>query len=154
VLLPGAKKFGHIACMLHLAKLAVGIRDLAHIAEVQSERQRTRPPLRHLTRNFPRRAAEVIDGGSLYWVIAGTMLVRQRIRDIREDAWEDGTRCAALVLDPELVPLLGRPTKPFQGWRYLAATDAPPDQAALPEAIGVEALPPRLRQDLEALGLL
>jgi hypothetical protein len=152
--LPPPENFGHIARMLHLAKLAVGIRDLAHIAEVQAGRQRDRPPLRHLTRNFPRRAPEVIDGGSLYWVIAGTMLVRQRIRDIREDAWHDGTRCAALVLDPELVPLLGRPTKPFQGWRYLAAADAPPDRAALPEAIGAEALPPRLRQDLEALGLL
>ena len=140
--------------MLHLAQLAVGIRDLAHIAEVQAERQRARPPLRHLTRNFPRRAPEVVDGGSLYWVIQGTMLARQRVRDIVEDAWDDGTRCAALVLDPELVPLLGRPTKPFQGWRYLAATDAPPDRAALPEAIGAEALPPRLRQDLEALGLL
>lgn len=140
--------------MLHLAKLAVGIRDIVHLAEVQAERQRTRPPLRHLTRNFPRRAAELLDGGSMYWVVAGSMLVRQRIRDIVEDAREDGTRCTAILLDPGLTPLLGRPTKPFQGWRYLAPADAPPDRPAGAAADGEAELPPTLRRDLQELGLL
>jgi hypothetical protein len=140
--------------MLHLAKLAVGIRDIAHLAEVQAERLERRPPLRHLTRNFPRRAAELLDGGSIYWVIAGSMLARQRLRDIIEDSWDDGTRCAALVLDPALVPLLGRPTKPFQGWRYLAAADAPPDRAPGAAAAGEAELPPTLRRELRELGLL
>jgi hypothetical protein len=140
--------------MLHLAKLAVGIRDIAHLAEVQADRLERRPPLRHLTRNFPRRAAEVIDGGSIYWVIAGSMLARQRIRDIIEDRWDDGSRCAALVLDPALVPLLGRPTKPFQGWRYLLPADAPADRPAGAAAEGEEALPATLRRELQGLGLL
>ncbi len=140
--------------MLHLTKLAVGIRDIDHLGQVQAERQRDRPPLRHFTRNFPRRAAEVLDGGSLYWVIAGTMLVRQRILDITEDHWDDGTKCAALVLDPLLVPLVGRITKPFQGWRYLAAADAPGDLLAVGMARGEQDLPPGLRRDLRALGLL
>ena len=139
--------------MLHLAKLAVGIRDIAHLADVQADRQQTRPPLRHLTRNFPRRAADVLDGGSLYWVIAGSMLVRQRLRDIVEESRDDGTRCAALVLDPVLVPLVGRPTRAFQGWRYLAAADAPPDRAAA-AADGEQDLPPTLRRALRGLGLL
>ncbi|MBU6497901.1 MAG: DUF1489 family protein, partial [Rhodospirillales bacterium] len=116
--------------MLHLTKLAVGIRDIAHLREVQAARAASDPPLRHRTRNFPRRAAEIIEGGSMYWVVAGAMLVRQRIADIIEDRWDDGSACAGLVLDPTLVPLAGRPTRPFQGWRYLEAAAAPPDLAA------------------------
>jgi len=153
-LLPRRAVCGHIAPMLHLTKLAVGIRDIDHLAEVQAERQRTRPPLRHLTRNFPRRAAEILDGGSIYWVVAGTMLVRQRITDIVEDQRDDGTPCAALLLDPVRVPLLGRPTKPFQGWRYLAAADAPTDRPQGAAAMGEAALPETLRRELQELGLL
>jgi hypothetical protein len=140
--------------MLHLAKLAVGVRDIAHLSELQAIRAEQRPPLRHLTRNFPRRAAELVDGGSIYWVIAGSMLVRQRLRDIVEDRWDDGTRCAALVLDPALVPLLGRPTKAFQGWRYLRPEDAPPDRIAGVPAEGETNLPATLRRSLRDLGLL
>ncbi len=140
--------------MLHLAKLAVGIRDIAHLAEAQVLRGQLDPPLRHQTRNFPRRAPEVTDGGSIYWVIVGMMLVRQRVLDIDEDQWDDGSRCAALVLDPVLVPLLGRPTKAFQGWRYLAAPDAPGDRQAGPESAGEADLPPALRRELQEMGLL
>jgi hypothetical protein len=140
--------------MLHVMKLAVGIRDIAHLREVQAERARTRPPLRHLTRNFPRRAAEIIDGGSLYWVIGGAMVVRQRILEIAADHWDDGTVCAGLVLDADLVAVAGRPTKPFQGWRYLAAAAAPPDLTAAGQPRGVESLPAALAQELRTLGLL
>lgn len=140
--------------MLHVAKLAVGIRDLPHLRDVQAARAADAAPLRHRTRNFPRRASEIVGAGSLYWVISGSMLARQRIVDIVEDAWDDGTRCAALVLDPALVPLLGRPTKPFQGWRYLAADAAPPDAAPGAEARGTEAMPEPMRRELRALGLL
>lgn len=147
-------RFGQTAAMLHLAKLAVGIRDIDHLRQVQAQRQRERPPLRHLTRNFPRRAAEILEGGSLYWVVAGSMLVRQRVTDIVEDHWDDGTRCAGLLLDAELVPLIGRPTKAFQGWRYLAATDAPADLAPGESARGEQDLPDGLRRELRALGLL
>jgi hypothetical protein len=140
--------------MLHLTKLAVGVSDISHLRELQAERARRDPPLRHRTRNFPRRAAEVVDGGSIYWVISGSMLARQRILDIIEDHWYDGSRCAALVLDPELVPLSGRPTKPFQGWRYLEPEDAPPDLVQGPMANGEAALPAEMRDELRALCLL
>jgi hypothetical protein len=140
--------------MLHLTKLAVGVRDVAHLRELQADRAVQNPPLRHRTRNFPRRATEVIDGGSIYWVISGSMLARQRILEVIHDRWDDGSACAGLVLDPKLVPLAGRPTKPFQGWRYLAAPDAPPDLTALPRASGVAALPATLRRELQALCLL
>ncbi len=143
-----------MARMLHLAKLAVGIRDIDHLAAAQAARRDIDPSPRHRTRNFPRRAPEVIDGGSIYWVIAGTMLARQLVRDIIEDQWDDGTRCAGLILDPVLVPLLGRPTKAFQGWRYLAPADAPPDRPQGAEAHGEADLPPALRRELQELGLL
>ena len=78
--------------MLHLTKLAVGVRDIDHLRELQAERAGRNPPLRHRTRNFPRRHQEVIDGGSMYWVISGSMLVRQRIVDIIEDRRDDGSR--------------------------------------------------------------
>ena len=140
--------------MLHLTKLAVGVRDIDHLRELQSERAQTNPPLRHRTRAFPRRHQEVIDGGSMYWVINGTMLVRQRIVDIIEDHRDSGEACTGLVLDPALVPLAGRPTKPFQGWRYLRPEDAPADLVVGPPARGEAALPPALRRELQALCLL
>lgn len=140
--------------MLHLTKLAVGVRDIAHLRELQAERAQRNPPLRHRTRNFPRRAAEVTDGGSIYWVISGSLLARQLIVDIIDDHWDDGSACAGLLLDPDLVPLSGRPTKPFQGWRYLTATDAPPDLTAIPLARGEAALPAALRHELRVLCLL
>ena len=94
--------------MLHLTKLAVGVRDIAHLRELQAERAVRNPPLRHRTRNFPRRAVEVIDGGSIYWVISGSMLARQRILDVIHDTWDDGSACAGLVLDPQ-AGAAGRP---------------------------------------------
>ena len=140
--------------MLHIMKLAVGIRDVPHLAAVQAQRLASNPPLRHYTRNFPRRAQEVIDGGSMYWVVAGSLLVRQRITDIAEDTWDDGSPCAAIHLDPELVLLAGRPTRAFQGWRYLEPAGAPPDLAGAAEAQGADALPAALREELRGLGLL
>jgi hypothetical protein len=140
--------------MLHVTKLAVGVRDTDHLRALQAGRMRENPPLRHRTRNLPRRRAEVIDGGSMYWVIAGTMLARQRILDIIEDQRDDRTRCTSFILDPDLIPLAGRPTRPFQGWRYLDPDAAPADMKAMGAIAGLESLPVTLRQELRALCLL
>jgi hypothetical protein len=140
--------------MLHLTKLAVGVRDIDHLRELQAERAQVNPPLRHRTRSFPRRHQEVTDGGSMYWVINGTMLVRQRIVDIIEDVRDSGEACTGLVLDPKLVPLAGRPTKPFQGWRYLRADEAPRDLTLGRRARGEDLLPPEMRRELQVLCLL
>ena len=140
--------------MLHLTKLAVGVRDTDHLHELQAERMLDRAPLRHRTRNFPRRRAEVLDGGSIYWVISGTMIARQRIMDIIEDRRDDLTPCTSLILDPQLVPLIGRPTRPFQGWRYLDPDGAPSDMPASSAIAGLDGLPFSLRQELRALCLL
>ena len=78
----------------------------------------------------------------------------ERIVDIIEDRRDNGEACTGLVLDPKLVPLAGRPTKPFQGWRYLRPEEAPQDLAVVPRAKGEDALPPALRRELRVLCLL
>ena len=138
--------------MVHLLKLSVGVRDVAHLSALQRERAQTDPPLRHRTRQMPKRAAEIIDGGSIFWVIAGMVQCRQRVLDITPDQRLDGTPCVALVLDPAIVLVDGRPLRPFQGWRYLDPDVAPPD---LPDGPGADAqLPMALRLALVELCLL
>jgi hypothetical protein len=139
--------------VIHLLKLAVGIRDAAHLGDVQRGRAEALPPLRHRTRNAPRRAAELCDGGSIYWVIGGLIQIRQNVTDVIPDQWEDGSPCAGLILDPLLVRVCPRPLKAFQGWRYLAADDAPPDLTETPPEIA-ESLPPELLHALRALALM
>jgi hypothetical protein len=90
----------------------------------------------------------------MYWVISGSMLARQRILDIIEDRRDDGTVCTGIILDPDLVPLVGRPTKPFQGWRYLRPDEAPLDLPPTDAGLGIEQLPATLRRELRALCLL
>ncbi|MBB2204443.1 DUF1489 family protein [Gluconacetobacter takamatsuzukensis] len=148
--------------MLHLVKLAVGIsslEDLAHRQRTMAEgagdgldgtQPSGRPWLQ--TRMFPRRAPEILDGGSLYRVIGGLILCRQRVVEIRPDTREDGVACALIVLAPEIVPVAPRPMRPFQGWRYLSPADAPPDLAVGGGDGGT--LPESLRRDLAGLCLI
>jgi hypothetical protein len=130
----------------------VGVRDIAHLAELQSVRDAREPPLRHRTRNKPKRAAELTAGGSIYWVIAGVLQARQRVTAILDDHWEDGSPCAGLVLHPTLIRVAPRSMKPFQGWRYLAPADAPPDLCET--AATGDILPEQLRLALARLALL
>jgi len=142
--------------VLHLVKLCVGCDSIAALAGWQENRARSHPPLRHRTRNTPRRAAEIIGQGSIYWVMGGAILVRQLIADIIADRMDDGTPCAGLVLDPRLVATELRAMRPFQGWRYLEAADAPPDRrpGLAEEQAPFGDMPPAMRRELRALGLL
>ena len=141
--------------MLHLLKLSVGPRDVAELRDIQTRRLRDDPPLRHRTRVYPRRDAELLDGGSIYWVVAGFVRVRQRVLRVDRATRDDGMPCADLVLDPALVPVEARPVRAFQGWRYLKLDAAPADLAHdMPIAEGLDTLPPRLRRELRALGLI
>ena len=133
-----------------MMKLCVGVRDMAHLADFQKRRLAATGANAHITRMVPRRADEIVDGGSLYWVIDSMISVRQRITDIEPFIDDDGIRRCRLHLDMKLVPVQPRPQRPFQGWRYLAPEDAPPDLG------GGEAaeLPDEMRRELGALGLL
>jgi hypothetical protein len=134
---------------LHLIKVSVGAQSLDDLARWQQSRK---SPLKHQTRNMPRRAADIIGGGSIYWVINRFITARQRIIGIEEGRREDGTVCANLLLDPLLVPVQGRVVKPFQGWRYLQGADAPPDVGG--SQSDSRHLPEALRRDLASMGLL
>ena len=143
---------------LHLIKLCVGcdsVRELEGWIKQRLKDKRKRgekPEHIHRTRMVPKRAAELVDGGSLYWVIRGEVVCRQRIRDVRPFRDKDGIGRCGLVLDPKVILVAPRPHRAFQGWRYLAAKDAPHDlEKAAP---GVAAMPEQLRRELRELGLM
>ena len=137
-----------------MLKLSVGVKEVAQLRAIQTLRAAADPPLRHQTRMMPKRRDDILDGGSIFWVIGGFVQLRQRLLDIIEDRWDDGTPCAGLVLDPVLVPVEARPVKAFQGWRYLDAASAPPDVAAMREAPGAQAMPAAMLRELRSLGLM
>ena len=144
---------------LHMIKLCVGADSIEDLAEWQKSRladQRKAgetPRLSHRTRMVPKRQAELLEGGSLYWVIKGVIQARQRITGFGEGSKEDGTPCCLVYLDEQIVPTGPAPRRAFQGWRYLEAGDAPPDLDAR-AAQGLAQLPPKMRKDLAELGLI
>ena len=143
---------------VHLVKLCVGIDSVEHLREWQANRRSElaragKPAVScHRTAHMPRRRDDVLDGGSLYWVIKSFVLVRQRIVDLRPDKKDDGTKCCGIVLDPDLVATRPQPRRAFQGWRYLEAADAPADVQTLAE-VG-EDIPPGMREELRELRLI
>ena len=142
---------------VHLVKLCVGADDIQDLETWQIRRRAELPDglPRHVTRMWPKREAELVDGGSLYWVIRGVIQCRQQILRLDEVTAEAGTRRCALVLDPEIHRTAGAPRRPFQGWRYLAETDAPPDlPAGASDRSGDDALPPELNRALAEIGVL
>ena len=143
---------------LHIVKLCVGVDAVEELQDwverrlADMRRRGDRPEQRHTTRMVPRRAEELLAGGSLYWVIRGSIQVRQRLLDIRPFRDGEGVQRCHLVLEPRLTPTEWQPRRAFQGWRYLEANDAPADLAGSRAAVA--ALPPELRRELADLGLL
>jgi hypothetical protein len=135
---------------LHLIKLAVGAESVADIRAFQNGRRGGGATVTHPTRNAPKRADELLAGGSLYWVVRGLVRVRQRLVGV--ELGTAGARCL-LVLDPALVETVPRAQRPFQGWRYLRAEDAPADAPGA-EGDAAQELPPALVAELAKLGLL
>lgn len=141
---------------LHLLKLAVGATSVADIEAYVVERLKRRGgetphgPV-HTTRMVPKRADEILDGGSLYWVVRGQIAARQAVLAIRPFTDAAGIGRCDLVLDPTVVAVAPRPCRAFQGWRYLAPDAAPADLSSL---VGGVDLPEALRRDLAELCLL
>lgn len=140
---------------LHLIKLCVGVDSLEELAEWQTarikERKRKKQPLKlmHITRQTPKRVEELLDGGSLYWVIKGQIAARQKLLALKPLVREGVPHCG-LVYEPKLVATVRRYHRPFQGWRYLNPKDAPPDARDLKASN----LPEALKLELAELGLL
>jgi hypothetical protein len=138
---------------IHLIKMAVGVDDLDHLIEMRRARRKREGegPVGHRTRHMPKRATEILDGGSLYWVIKGLIRVRQRIVALTAETDEEGKRSCLIAMDHTLVPTEPQLQRPFQGWRYLLPRDAPPDRRG--GAAGDE-LPAKLVRELRSLGLM
>jgi hypothetical protein len=143
---------------IHLIKMAVGVESIEHLRAIQELRAQQaaeggHPPFpRHITRNLPKRASELVEGGSIYWVIRGFVRVRQRLLACeRQPDWEGRPACA-LLLDPNLVRVRPESWSAFQGWRYLDGDAAPADLAETEKA-EVD-LPADMAKELRELGLL
>jgi hypothetical protein len=143
---------------VHLLKLCVGCDTIQDLKDWQDDRlrqlKRKREPveLYHRTLQTPKRRDQVLDGGSLYWVIKGFVLVRQRILDLRPGRKDDGTPCCAIVYDEELVATRPQARRAFQGWRYLSPADAPADLRVVTGEDGD--MPRAMRADLRELRLI
>ena len=138
----------------HLIKLSVGTESVDDLAAWHrtKQAQATDGLPRHVTRMWPKREAEILAGGSIFWVIKGLIQCRQRVLRMDEMIGSDGIRRCAIVLDPELHRTQSVQKRPFQGWRYLAPADAPPD---LPKGReNEEALPMELNRALAEIGVI
>ena len=139
-----------MSAQLHLMKLCVGAEgpeDLAHWQRRFGDGHAV-----HVTRMWPKREEELLAGGSIFWVFKGVMLARQRIVRLDEHVGGDGIRRCALILDRDLGPVTAVPRRPFQGWRYLDAKDAPTDMPRGRD--GDAALPPQMAAALAEMGLV
>lgn len=146
---------------LHLLKLSVGTESIEDLAGWQTQRLKSqkaagvaKPRLWHTTFQTPKRTAELLDGGSMYWVIKGIIQARQRLIGFDEGQKDDGSPCCLLLFERELVPVRPTPRRPFQGWRYLTAEDAPADLSTRGGRDQIAEMPPKLRKELATLGLL
>ncbi len=141
---------------LHLVKLCVGCDSVKDLKDWIRERQKRKRGKKyehiHTTRMMPKRADELLDGGSLYWVIRGQIMCRQRLIAVRPFTDRDGIGRCRLVMDPAVMLVEPRPMRAFQGWRYLAAEAAPRELSKA--APGAAAMPEELRRQLRELGLL
>ena len=144
---------------VHMIKLSVGSESVDDHAQWQSANRQfwrkvgRQPAVFHTTFQTPKRSADLLNGGSLYWVIKGLIQARQRLIGFDEGKKEDGSPCCLLLLDPQIVPVRPVPRRPFQGWRYLDPADVPPDLGTGPRGDICE-LPAAMRRELAALGLI
>ena len=140
-----------MAAHVNILKLCVGADSVEDLLQWQQDHRHLWPEGRteHVTRMWPKREAEVT-GGSLYWVVKGSILCRQRILALEPRDWGDGVNRCALVLDAEVIRTAPALRRPFQGWRYLDPADSPPDLARAKQ--GEDILPPGLAEALAEFG--
>lgn len=139
---------------VNLIKLSVGTESVEDLQTWQRQRSKQIKDGKyyHITRMWPKREAEVLNGGSIYWVIKGEVLARQRVLGFDEKIGSDGIRRCGIVLDPEIVRVSPALRRPFQGWRYLDPADAPRDLRKGEK--GDSALPTELDRALSEIGVI
>ncbi len=137
---------------LHLLKLAVGAQSVDDLRVRNEGRSEGAMRLSRITtRMAPKRADEIVGVGSLYWVVKGVVAARQVVHAIEPFKDSSGVSRVWIMLRPEVTTVRPRPCRPFQGWRYLRAEDAPEDWDL--GAIDA-AMPPAMRRELAELCLI
>lgn len=138
---------------VHLIKLCVGAEKVDDLIDWQASARAKGPDglPRHVTRMWPKRSDEILNGGSIYWVFKGIVLARQRILRLDEVIGEDGIRRCGIVLNTQVHRTEAAPRRPFQGWRYLTPEDAPADLSSVTRR--EETLPPTLELALAEIGV-
>ena len=111
---------------LHMIKLCVGVARV----ETLERRALKGEWLTVHTRMTPKRATELEDGGSLFWVMKGSVVCRMPILDVSTKGEGKASMCH-IRLSPEVIRTAPLARRPFQGWRYLEAKDAPPDLSSM-----------------------
>jgi hypothetical protein len=141
------------AGFVNLLKLCVGADSVEDLLDWQRTHPSPFPTGErcHVTRMWPKRDAELLAGGSLYWVIKGLVLCRQRILRLDEVTGADGILRCGLIMDPEVIRTEPVPRRAFQGWRYLETKDSPRDLPATRG--GDDSLPEPLALALAQIGL-
>lgn len=136
-----------------MLKLCVGAESVDDLADWHRSHAHLWAPgtTEHVTRMWPKRSAELLDGGSLFWVIKGSVLARQRFLGLEERRGTDGIARCALVLDAEVIRTEAALRRPFQGWRYLDAADSPGDLRTFRR--GEDILPPGMAESLALFGV-
>lgn len=145
---------------LHLLKIAVGASSVETLEtrqkawHVRDEKGRT--VFRVRTRQTPKRQEELLEGGSLFWIVKGFISARQEIWGF-EPTVMDGRNMMLIHLNPSIIKTQLAPRGPHQGWRYLKPEDAPEDlaKASDPGGVrGIAAMPPAMQRSLRDLALI
>ncbi len=143
----------HIRAMsLHLLKLCVGAKTIPDLEAWQAYLWERHQRVFHTTRMVPKRVSELLDGGSIYWVIAGQVSVRQALLDIEPFTDAEGIRRCHLILENKLTPTQFMQQRAFQGWRYLPVDKAPKDLPS--RGHGLNSMPEEMHRELSELGLI
>ena len=108
---------------LHMIRLCVGCDTIDDLLEWH--RDGAKPWFLH-TKMTPKRADELLDGGSIYRIFKGMILCRQQITAVRKVGEGITSRCE-IELDPQIIRVVPTPRRAFQGWRYLDHKEAPAD---------------------------
>lgn len=135
----------------NLKKIAVGIDSIDRLHIRQQMIKSSYGKIIHTTRNMPKQKDDLIDNGSMFWIIKRNILVRQKILNIETVIRDDGSKGCEIELDEDLIKVIPTPMKPFQGWRYYMASDIPPDLNV--SNIESEDLPENINSELIKLGL-
>ena len=137
---------------LNLVKLCVGVDEIQDLKDWIKHKYAAKEYSQHVTRMWPRREADILPGGSLYWVIRGMILCRQKIEGFERVTDAEGIQRCRILMNKKVVLVHPQPRRAFQGWRYLEEKDAPQDLKGNSKSAGE--MSEKMRRELAELGLL